>query len=236
MSSDYSSDDENRTNIFEPTLDNFENTQHYIGKPNSSGNENDCELIENPLYSSKIEPNDNQEVFIANETPPAVNLPKTPTNIGKVNPFNSERAPEIQIETEGSGKPAPPNSLMLSQKLSHSSNDVNYGESDGVNYHVRSNSQHEIVLNIASSHSESALRHLNYISSPVSSTSTSTTKDLVLSPLTKLAKGVQNLGANLDPRKIKGSAAVKHVTEQQYVEHRKLQEKWRDCNTRLVGL
>ncbi|KAL0861019.1 hypothetical protein ABMA27_009543 [Loxostege sticticalis] len=32
MSSDYSSDDENRTNIFEPTLDNFENSQHYIGK------------------------------------------------------------------------------------------------------------------------------------------------------------------------------------------------------------
>ncbi|XP_030025853.1 phosphatidylinositide phosphatase SAC2 isoform X1 [Manduca sexta] len=231
MSSDYSSDDENRTNIFEPTLDNFENSQHYIGKVEQK-DENDCELIENPLYSSKIEPSENP-VFLHTEVVQPKQL-KTPSHVNKINPFDSEmKTPEIQVEHENH-KPTPPNSLMLSQKLSHSSNDVNYDENqaEGVNYHVRSNSQHEITLNIAQSHSESALRQLKNIASPVSSA----TKDMVLSPLTKLAKGVQTLGANLDPRKIKGSVNVKHVTEQQYEEHRKLQEKWRDCNTRLVAL
>ncbi|XP_075986517.1 phosphatidylinositide phosphatase spermathreecae isoform X2 [Anticarsia gemmatalis] len=237
MSSDYSSDDENRTNIFEPTLDNFENTQHYIGKTQKTDAENDCDLIENPLYSSKIEPSEAQEVFVPTEIVTNVDktASKTPVNVNKINPFNidSSKTPEIQVDG-AFAKPAPPNSLVLTQKLSHSSNELNFEESqpEGVNYH-RSNSQHEITLNIAQSHSESALRQLKNIASPVSSA----TKDMVLSPLTKLAKGVQNLGANLDPRKIKGnSAAVKHITEQQYEEHRKLQEKWRECNTRLVAL
>lgn len=206
MSSDYSSDDENRTNIFEPTLDNFENTQHYIGKTSKTETDNDCDLIENPLYSSKIEPNDeskNQEVFMPEiVTNVDKQTSKTPVNVNKINPFNidASKTPEIQVEGDFA-KPAPPNSLLLTQKLSHSSNELNFEETqpDSVNYHVRSNSQHEITLNIAQSHSESALRQLKNIASPVSSA----TKDMVLSPLTKLAKGVQNLGANLDPRKIK---------------------------------
>ncbi|XP_063834532.1 phosphatidylinositide phosphatase SAC2 isoform X2 [Ostrinia nubilalis] len=243
MSSDYSSDDENRTNIFEPTLDNFENSQHYIGKvtstsqPQATEPENDCELIENPLYSSKIEPQEKEAVFDPTQLVPTTiekqNI-KTPSNVNKFNPFDTEMGttPEIQVESE-SYKPAPPNTLLLSQKLSHSSNDINYEDlPEGVNFHVRSNSQHEITLNIAQSHSESAIRQLKNIASPVSSA----TREMVLSPLSKLAKGVQTLGANLDPRKIKGSAAVKHISEQQYEEHRQLQEKWRDCNTRLVAL
>ncbi|RVE44068.1 hypothetical protein evm_011305 [Chilo suppressalis] len=239
MSSDCSSDDENRTNIFEPTLDNFENSQHYIGKSGTSQKDEveiDCDLIENPLYSSKIEPQE-KEVYEPSAliTSPVEKQPlKTPSNVSKFNPFDVEtsRTPEIQVESDG-GKPVPPHSLMLTQKLSHSSNDINYEEqtTDGVNYH-RSNSQHEITLNIAQSHSESALKQLKNIASPVSSA----TREMVLSPLSKLAKGVQTLGANLDPRKIKGPGTVKHVTEQQYEEHKKLQEKWRGCNTRLVAL
>ncbi|CAG5014048.1 unnamed protein product [Parnassius apollo] len=245
MSSDYSSEDENRTNIFEPTLDNFENTQHYIGK--SSGEEkkgeteNDCELIENPLYSSKIEPNDVPDSIPGvttdvTETAERQTL-KTPSNITKRNPFDtdSSKMPEIQVDPDQT-KPTPPNSLLLSQKLSHSSSDINYDDEqsaqDGVNYHVRSNSQHEITLNITQSHSESALRQLKNIASPVSSA----TKEMVLSPFSKLAKGVQTLGANLDPRKIKASSSVKQISEQQYEEHRKLQEKWYGCNTRLIAL
>ncbi|CAH0697081.1 unnamed protein product [Spodoptera exigua] len=237
MSSDYSSDDENRTNIFEPTLDNFENTQHYIGKPaQKTETDNDCELIQNPLYSSKIEPQDTQD-FIPSEIVTNVEkqASKTPSNVNKINPFNIESSKTPEIQVDGAfAKPAPPNSLMLAQKLSHSSNELNFddSQSEGVNFHVRSNSQHEITLNIAQSHSESAIRQFKNIASPVGSA----TKDMVLSPLTKLAKGVQNLGANLDPRKIKAAPAVKQVTEQQYEEHRKLQEKWRDCNTRLVAL
>ncbi|XP_072934408.1 phosphatidylinositide phosphatase SAC2 [Epargyreus clarus] len=233
MSSDYSSDDENRTNIFEPTLDNFENTQHYIGDKKKNEAENDCDLIENPLYSSKIEPSE-QEVFVPVPTQSTTVTVKTPSNLSKKNPFDLEtKTPEIQVESDnGYTKPVPPNTLMLSQKLSHSSNDVNYEETSEVNFHVRSNSQHEITLNIAQSHSESALKQLKNIASPVSSA----TREMVLSPLSKLAKGVQTLGANLDPRKIKGSAGVKHISEQQYEEHRKLQEKWHGCNTRLVAL
>lgn len=204
MSSDYSSDDENRTNIFEPTLDNFENTQHYIGKTQKTEAENDCDLIENPLYSSKIEPNDTQEVFVPTEIVTNIDkqTSKTPVNVNKINPFNIDASKTPEIQVDGAfAKPAPPNSLVLTQKLSHSSNELNFddGQAEGVNYHVRSNSQHEITLNIAQSHSESALRQLKNIASPVSSA----TKDMVLSPLTKLAKGVQNLGANLDPRKMK---------------------------------
>lgn len=198
MSSDYSSDDENRTNIFEPTLDNFEHMQHYIGDQQRK-DENDCDLVENPLYSSKIEPH--EEVFEASTSVQTDKQTlKTPSNTTKRNPFNDSITPEIQVETENS-KPIPPNSLMLSQKLSQSSGYINFEEQNmpGVNYHVRSNSQHEITLNIAQSHSESALKQLKNIASPVSSA----TRDMVLSPLSKLAKGVQTLGANLDPRKIK---------------------------------
>lgn len=213
LSSDYSSDDEIRTNIFEPTLDNFENTQHYIGeKPKEK--DDDCELIENPLYSSKIEPNETSEIEpkqpSAYATTSEKQTLKTPSNISKRNPFDTESiTPEIQVETaSGFSKHQPPNSLLLSQKLSHSSSDINYDDNvvqgEGVNFHVRSNSQHEITLNIAQSHSESALKQLMNITSPMSSA----TKDMVLSPFSKLAKGVQTLGANLDPRKMKVSANI----------------------------
>lgn len=223
MSSDYSSDDENRTNIFEPTLDNFENTQHYIGNQGVIKNEQeDCELIENPLYSSKIETADNSEPSVF-DSDTKVTMPldsdtkrtvKTPTV--KMNPFDTNlldldvvdarsRTPEIQVDVAEASvtKPPPPNSLMLSQKLSHSSSDLmidgQAGAAESANFHVRSNSQHEITLNIQQSHSESALKQLKNIASPVGSA----TREMVLSPLSKLAKGVQNLGANLDPRKIK---------------------------------
>jgi hypothetical protein len=51
---------------------------------------------------------------------------------------------------------------------------------------------------------------------------------------------MQNLGANLDPRKLKpgsGTGIGRHVvTEHQIEEHRKLQEKWKSCRTRLIAL
>ncbi|KPI93717.1 Phosphatidylinositide phosphatase SAC2 [Papilio xuthus] len=234
LSSDYSSDDENRTNIFEPTLDNFENTQHYIGNKSTeekNETENDCELIQNPLYSSKIEPNEVNEI-VQHVPETTERLPVKTPNIPKRNPFDIEtKTPEIQIE--GFVKPTPPNTLLLSQKLSHSSSDINYEDDQtSQEVYVRSNSQHEITLNIAQSHSESALRQLKNIASPMSSA----TREMVLSPLSKLAKGVQTLGANLDPRKIKASGSVKQISEQQYEEHKKLQEKWHGCNTRLIAL
>lgn len=198
MSSDCSSDDEGRTNIFEPTLDNFENSQHYIGgKASAKSETDDCDLIENPLYSSKIEPHDMTD-SVTSEFPERQTV-RTPSSVTKRNPFDGE-APTPQIQIEPGPKPTPPSTLLLTQKLSHSSSDVNYEDDDGAREGChRSNSQHEIALNITQSHSESALKQLRNIASPVSTA----TREMVLSPLSKLAKGVQTLGANLDPRKIK---------------------------------
>ncbi|VVD00679.1 unnamed protein product [Leptidea sinapis] len=177
MSSDYSSDDDNRTNIFEPTLDNFEHLQHYIGDQRKETE--DCDLIQNPLYSSKIETHESPSAPAPQEIPTL----KTPMT-AKKNPFDNETiTPEIQVDFDS--KPNPPNSLMLSQKLSQSSSHIYEENQEGVSYHVRSNSQHDISLNIATSHSESALKQLKTIASPASSA----TRDMVLSPLSKLAKG-----------------------------------------------
>jgi hypothetical protein len=104
----------------------------------------------------------------------------------------------------------------------------------------KSSSVQDLSLNITSSQSESAIKAIrsgltNVITSPAAAT-----KDLVLSPLSKFAKGMQNLGANLDPRKLKpasGTGMGRHVvTEYQIEEHRKLQEKWKNCRTRLIAL
>lgn len=158
-------------------------------------------------------------------------------------------------------KLTPPNTLQLVRKLSLSSDQVdksqgNRGEegkdvrgssknalTDQSGHLVecqKSSSVQDLSLNITSSQSESAIKAIrsgltNVITSPAAAT-----KDLVLSPLSKFAKGMQNLGANLDPRKLKagsGTGVGRHVvTEQQIEEHRKLQERWKNCRTRLIAL
>lgn len=151
-----------------------------------------------------------------------------------------QNAPEIQINSEESKFPS--NSLKLDRKFSHSSGEVDandlsqdyetiYVAGEG-RLHKNYGSERDVALNISQSQSESALKSkLNNLASPV----TNVTKDFVLSPFSKIAKGVQNLGANLDPRKI-SSPTVRHVTEREYEEHRKLQEKWRNCKSRLIAL
>lgn len=325
-SSDNSSDDEeNKPSIFEPTLDNFENCQQYVGNnPMLKSEEtekaestpavienlmdasiSEAYLIENPLYSSKIDTqtcsNDNDEDFLLNDSQPirlntAPATSKTPdSSVGsffhKLNPFNdntqvmgteyfdnvpSERSttPEITIDfasnsklEDNKNKAQPPSSLKLNQKLSHSSGEVDLNmintetstssaandNTDASGLPVRSNSQHDMNLSISQSQSESALKQIKNMTSPVASA-----KDLVLSPFSKFAKGMQSLGANLDPRKIKvtlsllfilsiklfyylqnifqNTTMARQITEQQYEEHRKLQEKWEKCNTRLIAL
>lgn len=163
-------------------------------------------------------------------------------------------------------KLTPPNTLQLARKLSLSSDEVDRSQggkgkedrgtkeqgtkimhSSSKNALTgqlvegqRSSSVHDLSLNISSSQSESALKTIrsgitNVITSPAAAT-----KDLVLSPFSKFAKGMQNLGANLDPRKLKAGGGVgigrNVVTEHQIEEHRKLQEKWKNCRTRLIAL
>ncbi|CAG9818977.1 unnamed protein product [Phaedon cochleariae] len=142
--------------------------------------------------------------------------------------------PEIQINSEELDRPClkkdPPNSLMLDKTFSHSSGEVDVQENAGYRPIDRSTSNYEIQLNISQSQSESALKKLNTMSSPLGSA----TKDLVLNPFSKLAKGVQNIGANFDPRKL--SSQVRHITEKDLQEHKQLQEKWKDSKTRLIAL
>ena len=152
-------------------------------------------------------------------------------------------------------KLTPPNTLQLARKLSHSSDevdrrqggkgkenesvgDVNASETGNLVDGQRSASVRDLSLNITSSQSESAIKSIrsgitNVITSPAAAT-----KDLVLSPFSKFAKGMQNLGANLDPRKLKagGMGLGRQITEHQMEEHRRLQEKWRNCRTRLIAL
>lgn len=91
----------------------------------------------------------------------------------------------------------------------------------------------DMSLNISQSQSESALKNkLQNLTSPVANV----TKDLVLSPFSKLAKGMQNLGANLDVRKLSVSGGSKQINGRELEEQRKLQEKWKDCKTRLITL
>ncbi|XP_063228378.1 phosphatidylinositide phosphatase SAC2 [Bacillus rossius redtenbacheri] len=161
-------------------------------------------------------------------------------------------------------KLTPPNTLHLTRKLSHSSGEVDQqqaalqAQKDAKNTtgenkpggsiprdaaqnflnSQRSSSVKDLSLNITSSQSENAIRSIrtgftNAITSPVA-----VTRDLVLSPFSKLAKGMQHLGANLDPRKLKssGGAVSRHVLEQSVEEHRKLQQKWKSCRSRLIAL
>lgn len=150
----------------------------------------------------------------------------------------SIKNPEIQISVEDA-KLQPPGVLKADHKLSHSTGEVDIKESDDTNaqgdairLEKRSNSQYDVSLNISQSQSESALKNkFANLTSPVASV----TKDLVLSPFSKIAKGMQNLGANLDPRKL-SIGGVRQVTEKELEEHRKMHEKWKDCKTRLIAL
>ncbi|XP_018575995.1 phosphatidylinositide phosphatase SAC2 isoform X2 [Anoplophora glabripennis] len=148
--------------------------------------------------------------------------------------------PEIQINSDelDVSKKIPPNTLKLEKKFSHSSGNVNDSK-DASEFRPsdtkleRSSSDYEVQLNISQSQSESALKSkLGGIGTPVASA----TKDLVLSPFSKLAKGMQQFGVNLDPRKLSGHTQVRHVTEREMEEHRKLQERWQNSKTRLIAL
>ncbi|CAG9858735.1 unnamed protein product [Phyllotreta striolata] len=137
-------------------------------------------------------------------------------------------APEIQINSEHTeDKRNPPNTLLLDKK-SKSSVEVNDAAEYSRNVE-RSNSDYDVQMNISQSQSESALKTLN-LASPAGAS----TKDFVLSPLSKFAKGVQNFGANLDPRKYSGQ--VRHISEKDIEEHKKLQARWKDSKTRIIAL
>lgn len=163
--------------------------------------------------------------------------------------------PEITVYDVGENlgedreRMVPPSNLTLSRNISHSTGEVdNKVSSTGIknvalqtdsrlDEKKRSASEQDLTLNITSSQSESALKSIKENIASATSPVASTAKD-ILSPFSKLAKGVQTLGANLDPRKLKSAnvGLSRNLSEQQMEERHKLQERWATCQTRLIAL
>lgn len=127
------------------------------------------------------------------------------------------------------------------QRLTHSSENVEVNldrievpRNLNLNLGKRSCSEKNLSLNLATSQSESALKAItanlaNVISSPASAT-----KDM-LSPLSKIAKGVHSFGANLDPRKLKNDNSYRFA-ESHLEEIKLLEERWSGCSVKLIAL
>ncbi|KAG7200666.1 hypothetical protein KM043_001219 [Ampulex compressa] len=163
--------------------------------------------------------------------------------------------PEITIQgvvealNEEKERIAPPSSLNLLKNISHSTGEVdntlvlqtvNHSSlqtDNRLHEKKRSTSEQDLTLSITSSQSESALKsvktNLTLVASPVATTA----KD-ILSPFSKFAKGVQTLGANLDPRKLKTGQAglMRNLSDHHMEQRQKLQERWGSCRSRLIAL
>lgn len=155
--------------------------------------------------------------------------------------------PEITVYDVGDSEERErmiPSTLTLSKNISHSTGDVDNKAIGPNNITIqmdsrmdekkRSASEQDLILNITSSQSESALKSIKGNIANVTSPVTSTAKDILL-PFSKFAKGVQTLGANLDPRKLK-TGNVMRLSEHQMEERQKLQERWISCQSRLIAL
>ncbi|XP_034249540.1 phosphatidylinositide phosphatase SAC2 isoform X2 [Thrips palmi] len=169
----------------------------------------------------------------------------------KVEPFSKENASREQSEgstQQQDSKLVPPNTLLLHKHHSHSSGEVtdqkpcadtsntaaagldNEGKNQGT------------IPNITASKSENSLKTIgDTLTQAITSPSAATAKEIVLSPFSKLAKGMQHLGANLDPRKLKSvgtphllpvAVAPRMHSEENHI----LMERWKNCNTKLIAL
>ncbi|XP_043462644.1 phosphatidylinositide phosphatase SAC2 [Leptopilina heterotoma] len=139
-----------------------------------------------------------------------------------------------------------PSSLNLPKNISHSSGEVDGQvvssttlkgaslQAEAKLDKKRSTSEQDLILSISSSQSESALKTMK---SDITSPATAAAKDL-FSPFTKLAKGVQNLGANLDPRKLKSGqlGMTRNLSDHHLEQRQKLQERWVKCKSKLIAL
>lgn len=175
------------------------------------------------------------------------------TSTVSASPQKTATTPEITVYDVGDAmqeekqRIIPLSTLTLSKNISHSTGDVeNKTLSSGVKSTTlqtdnrldekkRSASEQDLTLNITSSQSESALKSIKENIANVTSPVTSTAKDILL-PFSKFAKGVQTLGANLDPRKLKTGHVMRNLSEHHMEERQKLQEKWASCQSRLIAL
>lgn len=138
----------------------------------------------------------------------------------------------------------PLSTLTFSKNISHSTGNVDNKASTGIttlqtdnrmNEKKRSASEQDLTLSITSSQSESALKSIKENITSVTSPVASTAKDILL-PFSKFAKGVQTLGANLDPRKLKTGHIMRNLSEHHMEERQKLEERWASCQSKLIAL
>lgn len=149
--------------------------------------------------------------------------------------------------TPKKSKLTPPNSLQINRQLSHSANEIEdeaknqkkeAAPSLTLTLDKRCSSEKDLTLNMVSSQSENALRSLKLNIANVITSPALATKDM-LSPFSKIAKGVHNLGANLDPRKLKGINSMEpsyKMSEAHLEEIKRLEERWKNCRTKLIAL
>lgn len=179
-----------------------------------------------------------------------LNVPQIGSGASTVS-ASPQKTPEITIQsvTEDKERILPPSTLNLSKNISHSTGEVDskltLSDTNGNKLQTenrlldkkRSTSEQDLSLNITSSQSESALKSIKTNITNVASPVASTAKD-ILSPFSKFAKGVQTLGANLDPRKLKtGHVGMSRNLSDHHVEQRrKLQERWGSCQSKLIAL
>lgn len=149
----------------------------------------------------------------------------------------------LAIKGSDKSKLSPPKTLNINRKLSRSSNEIEEEKkrkemNDTLAKNFLSTSDKDVSCNLVSSQSENALKSLKANFASVITSPAAVTKDM-LSPFSKLAKGVHSLGANLDPRKLKGMNPLENsykMTESHIEGLKKLDERWKNCNVKLIAL
>ncbi|KAF3429899.1 hypothetical protein E2986_07266 [Frieseomelitta varia] len=201
----------------------------------------------NEEQNLSIQPN---KLFEQNSDREALHVPQSGSGTSTVS-ASPQKTPEITIQnvTEDKERLLPPSTLNLFKNISHSTGEVDskialsningnkLQTENRLQDKKRSTSEQDLSLNITSSQSESALKSIKTNIPNVTSPVASTAKD-ILSPFSKFAKGVQTLGANLDPRKLKtGQVGLSRNLSDHHVEQqRKLQERWSSCQSKLIAL
>lgn len=240
------SHDKNLMEAYTPSIGIIMGVKNADVVDNDENNENQ-NLSMRP--NNLLEPNSNAEGLLVPDAGSGTStLSASPQMSTAINPEIT-----IQSATEGTAddkeRMLPPSSLNLSKNISHSAGEVdNRLILDDMNTNSlltdnrlqdkkRCTSEQDLTLNITSSQSESALKSIQANITNVASPVASTAKD-ILSPFSKFAKGVQTLGANLDPRKLKTGQVgmLRNLSDHHMEQRQKLQERWGSCRSKLIAL
>lgn len=223
-SREISSNSNDKSSSCSDSEENISTPQVFLPKPENF--ERDTKLMEG--YTPKI------GIIMGMKNDVVVDdVPKENFRQGEQAASMERSTPAIKIDGDRN-KMVPPDTLNFNRTSGQSSLST---DSAKLCDKKRSVSARDLVLNISTSQSESALKTINLGNPGVTSPIAMTTKEL-LSPFSKLAKGVQSLGANLDPRKLKGGSISlsRNLSDNHLEQRQKLQDRWVKCNSKLIAL